>query len=429
MLDLELSKSFQIHIKLPKTEQNVNDLVGYCKKISKIIFQQLFDNIILKIQRTILDHYLGLAWKRNHNRPTPWTCPRCHSRFGFHRRGKRKRTLLSSNGSVSFSLLQVTCNDCGKTFSPFPTLLGIRSRHRLTKEFEQLLCTVVKDTSFAKTARTCNLFTNLNLSSRTVHKTVQTYGQKAHIVEDLTHMTQMQTDSTKIKATQNQRGIDVHLTLSIGPSHKRGKRVHREKTLAAIEVAKSPKKAKKLLENSTIDELIVDGRSGLEGFIEKKKIPVVIQRCLWHIPHTAIHMLMQDGLRKSIGRELVRPMKQFLFDEKIAVEQRLAKYDTLIAQFQDNDYESACTFLRNAREKLFAYKQFDDHDLYGKTNSVVERQMRELNRRMENGSKWTIPGAQNLLNLKFIEELNPISYDYLWKIRKSTKASFQVILC
>jgi len=37
---------------------------------------------------------------------------------------------------------------------------------------------------------------------------------------------------------------------------------------------------------------------------------------------------------------------------------------------------------------------------------------------MENGSRWTEKGAQNLLSLKFIEELNPESYDYLWKLKK-----------
>ena len=55
--------------------------------------------------------------------------------------------------------------------------------------------------------------------------------------------------------------------------------------------------------------------------------------------------------------------------------------------------------------------------------------MREVNHRMENGSRWTEKGAQNLLNLKFIEELNPESYDYLWKLRKKPKSEFSVILC
>jgi transposase-like protein len=308
-------------------------------------------------------------------------------------------------------------------------LLGIGSRHRLTKELEQLLCSVVKDTSYAKAARTCNLFVDFNLSPRTVHKTVQSYGQKAQVVEDLSRITHLQTDSTKINAVPNERGIDVHLTLSIGASHKKGKRTIRQKTLAAIEVAKSPKKAKKVLKNSIVDQVIVDGRSGLERFIEQKKLPVTVQRCLWHIPHTSVHMLFQDGVSTTIGRELVRPMKEFLFNEKISVEKRLKKYDTLTSQFRLNQYESTCTFLENARKNLFTYKQFAEEDLYGRTNSIVERQMRELNRRMENGSRWTVPGAQNLLNLKFIEELNPVSYDYLWKLRKTTKARYQVILC
>ena len=55
--------------------------------------------------------------------------------------------------------------------------------------------------------------------------------------------------------------------------------------------------------------------------------------------------------------------------------------------------------------------------------------MREVNRRMENGSRWSQTGAENLQKLKFIEELNPVSYDYLWKLKKNSKASFEVRLC
>ena len=429
MLEFQLCESCTIHVNIPKSEQKINELVVCCKEASRNFFQLFFEKVVVSIQRHILDRALGRAWKPHQVTPTPWECPRCGSRYNFKRRGKRKRTLKTSYGKVQFSLLQVTCGDCNKTFSPFPRLLGMYSRHQLTRELEQMICSVVKDTSFAKTASTVNLFCDLQLSPRTVHKTVQHYGEKAKIVEDLTSITRLEADSTKINASPNERGIDVHIALAVGASSRKGKRTIRKKTLATIEVAKSPEKTKRLLKNSQIDQLIIDGRSGLESYIEDNELPITVQRCLWHIPRTAVHMLHEDGLSAPVGRELIKPMRRFLFDESLPVKTRREKYDTLIGQFRENDYLKTCTFLENARDNLFTYKQFAEQDLYGRTISVVERQMREVNRRMENGSRWTPAGAQSLLSLKFIEELNPISYQYLWKVRKKQKSSFEVILC
>jgi hypothetical protein len=429
MLGFRLCESCSVHFNIPKSEQEINDLVVCCKEASRDFFRLFFEKVVVSIQIHILDHALGRAWQPHQVRPTPWECPRCGSRYNFKRRGKRKRILKTSHGEVQFSLLQVTCGDCNKTFSPFPRLLGIHSRHRLTRELERMICSLVKDTSFAKTARTVNLFCDLQLSPRTIHHTVHHYGEKAKIVEDLTSIPRLESDSTKINASPNERGIDVHIALAVGASSRKGTRTIRKKTLAAIEVAKSPEKTKRLLKHSQIDQLIVDGRSGLDSYIDDNELPITVQRCLWHIPRTAVHMLHEDGLSAPVGRELIKSMRGFLFDESLPVKTRREKYDTLIRQFRENNYLETCTFLENARKNLFTYKQFAEQDLYGRTISVAERQMREVNRRMENGSRWTPAGAQRLLTLKLIEELNPISHQYLWKVRKKQKSSFQVILC
>ena len=140
-------------------------------------------------------------------------------------------------------------------------------------------------------------------------------------------------------------------------------------------------------------------------------------------------MLYLDGMSTPQAREFVKPMNELLFNESLSVDRRVKKYNKLIEKCKVYNLTSTNSFLENAKEHLFTYKQFAEKDLHGRTNNVIERQMREVNRRMENGSRWTEKGAQNLLNLKFIEELNPESYDYLWKLRKKHKSEFSVILC
>lgn len=429
MLDLELNDNLKVCIKIPKTEFNVNDIVKVCKALSASISKSFFEKILCKIQTQLLDHYLGVAWHSKPHLVTPWTCPRCGNRSDFYRRGKRKRSLKSTMGVLHFHLLQVTCLDCDKTFSPFPHLLGIDSRQRLTKELERSFCTLVKDYSYSKTARYFDLILGLNLSSTTIHKTVQKYGQAVEIIEDLDQITHLQTDSTRINASANERGISVHIALSVGSSYLKGKRTIRQKTLACVQVAKSPEKIKELLNRSQIDQITVDGLSGLEGYISQNQLPVNIQRCLWHIPRTTKHMLYLDGMSNAQAREFVKPMNEFLFNESLSVKRRTEKYNKLIEQSRVYDLPSTNSFLENAKEHLFTYKQFAEKDQHGRTNSIIERQMREVNRRMENGSRWTEKGAQNLLCLKFVEELNPESYDYLWKLRKKHKSAFSVIQC
>ena len=429
MLDIDFSEKIAVHFKFCENEFNVNSFIFNCRQSAKEISQKLFANLLLKVQDAILTRFLGAPWSASSSTPTPWSCPRCGCNTDFKRRGSRPRALKTSIGQVRFVLLQITCSACGKTFSPFPELLGLGARHRLSRELEQKLCSFVKDASYSKTAKTANEMFNLKLSPHTVHRIVQRYGSEAEIIEDFSHISHLQTDSTKINASDNERGIDVHLAIKIGALEMRNGRPYRHKTLAVIQVAKTPSKVKRLLKKSHVDQLTVDGKSGLEKFIKDHHLPITVQRCLWHIPRTAAHMFYLDGLTTIQGRELAKPLASFLFNEKMTVAARLEKYDKIIAECEKAEFNKTLNFLEHAKPNLFTYKQFADDDIHGRTNSVIERQMREINRRMENGSKWTINGAQNLLTLKLIQEMNPESYDHSWKLPKNKKTYYQVILC
>ena len=429
MLDINFEEKISVYYKVSESDFNINSFISNCDKIGKEASRKLFANILLKAQDAILTRSLGAPWNPSMQESTPWACPRCSAAAGFKRRGSRPRTLKTSIGQVCFALLQVTCSECGKTFSPFPELLGFGSRRRLSRELDQKLCNLVKDAFYNKTARLANEAFGLNLSPHTVHRTVQNYGEKAEIVEDLSHISHLQIDSTKINATDKERGIDVHIALKIGHSEKRNGRVYRHKTLAVVQVSETPSKVKKLLKESHVDQMTVDGKTGMEKFVQDHHLPTTIQRCLWHIPRTTAHMIYLDGLTTVKGKELAKPLSSFLFNEKLTVKARLEKYDQFIASCEKAELDKTANFLKNARANLFTYKQFADDDIHGRTNSVIERQMREINRRMENGSRWSTKGAQNLLALKLIQEMNPNSYDHLWNLPKNNKITFQVILC
>lgn len=427
MLDIE--QSVKVHLKLSKNDLNVNSFVNICHDIGKDVSQTLFVSLFKKAQESVLDIYLGAPWHGSPGLATPWECPRCSARAGFVRRGKRIRKLKTSIGRVSFPLHQITCTDCGKTFSPFPELFGMEKRQRFSRELEQKFCRIAKDLSYGKAAKLFNQMLDLDISSRSIHSTVQKYGARAKIMEDLSQIKHLQVDSTKINASANERGIDVHLAISIGPSELKNRRIVRTKTLASVQVSETPTDVKRLLRESKVDQITVDGKSGLENYIEKKNIPTTVQRCLWHIPRTAAHMMYLDKIMIDARKKYVAPLKEFLFDESLSVNTRLEKYNSFIEQCRDAGFENTTSFLENAADNLYTYKQFDDADIYGRTTSVVERQMREVNRRMENGSRWSKTGVNNLLKLKLIEEMNPSSYAFLWKLSKNKFNNYNVILC
>jgi hypothetical protein len=426
---LEIEQSVKVHLKLSKNDLNVNSFINSCNEIGKNISRTFFVNFVKKAQETLLIKYLGEPWHESSGIITPWECPRCAARAGFTRRGNRTRILKTSIGIVTFPLLQVTCNDCCKTFSPFPKLFGLEKWQRISQELEQKFCRIVKDVSYGKTAKLVNEIFDLDISPRTVHSSVQKYGALAKIVEDLSHISHLQVDSTKINASNSERGIDVHLAISIGPAEQKNGRTFRKKTLVSVQVSETPAEVKQLLRKSQVDQLTVDGKSGLEKFILDEKIPTTIQRCLWHIPRTAAHMMYLDGYSIVFGREFVSPLKNLLFDESLSVKTRLERYNAFKEECRIAGCVKTANFLENAASDLYTYKQFADSDIHGRTNSVVERQMREINRRMENGTRWTPLGANNLLNLKLIDELNPDSFAYLWKLRKNKFYNFKVILC
>ncbi len=60
------------------------------------------------------------------------------------------------------------------------------------------------------------------------------------------------------------------------------------------------------------------------------------------------------------------------------------------------------------------YVLYDDPPSEERTTSIVEREMREINRRVDVGARWSIPGVTHLLKLRLAQRCNPDDYENLW---------------
>lgn len=158
--------------------------------------------------------------------------------------------------------------------------------------------------------------------------------------------------------------------------------------------------------------LVTDGDvSILKGLGDKVK--VIVQRCLWHIPHQLKYCLWQDKVKhkseawKKVLTDAImlcslpRPPDDEALIATIIKEKRQS-LETLIDHCRRCEYERCATYLTNAAPDMF--RAFEKK-LDGKTTSLVERVMRIVNFRINVG-KWTERGALNVNKIRLAHYYN-----------------------
>ncbi len=154
--------------------------------------------------------------------------------------------------------------------------------------------------------------------------------------------------------------------------------------------------------------LVTDGDTTLLDGL-KGQVKVLVQRCLWHIPHQRKFALWKD--RPHVARkspEWLHIMSR-IFDicalrtgiDDEAVIQKLvatkrARLTALIAYCRDHGCQAAATYLENAETDLFTALT---HRLEGQTTSRVERLMRTVNLRVNVG-QWSTDGVLNAVKVR-----------------------------
>ena len=425
---LKLNQTVHLELNIQSENVDVNDLIELNRKINKAITPKLFYQQFEEIQRFELDKVLGKRWLPQQSRAAPWECPRCRSKYGFSKRGKRERYLKTSIGKLKIPLLQITCHDCGKTFSPFIRIFRIPYRKSLSRELEQKIIKNVIELSYNKSSINIDDLLGISVSKQTIHRVVQRYGTESEILRTDEPIKQLQVDSTKVNAKDNERGINAHIALSIGTRTKKGKRTYVSKELVEIEVNEQPRRIKKLLKKHPVELLIVDGHSGLESFIKKQNLNINVQRCLWHLPRTLSHSLYLDGLPLNQRKFWAKSFMPIIYDD-IDLEQRIKKYDDFSITLNQQGFYHAYQYIINAKIESFTYFKIPVEKREDKTTSIVERQMREIKRRFKNGSRWSKHGIENLIKLKLIYLFSKNSWDYLWKLKPNPIKNHSFILC
>lgn len=90
--------------------------------------------------------------------------------------------------------------------------------------------------------------------------------------------------------------------------------------------------------------------------------------------------------------------------------------DCLIAELDWRRFNSAATYLRNAKDEIFTVTRLKEQgiapELVMVATSAVEREFREINRRTEIGARWTDEGVERVARLLEEVRLNGTKLEF-----------------
>ena len=143
------------------------------------------------------------------------------------------------------------------------------------------------------------------------------------------------------------------------------------------------------LRSVPIRSLITDGKMEVGGAAP------FVGRCRWHLPRSIRQELYNDEVSGDFNERLTDSLRSLVhegFSNGVAAREALTRWAAacrLVALQSATTVERAIDSIAIYADRPEAFTV--------ETTAPAEREMRELNRRFENGGQWTRSGAENLL--------------------------------
>lgn len=345
--------------------------------------------------RLRLKRDLGKRYGRE-NRFSERQCPECGCRRAS-RKGSRPRQIeVPRLGRCSVRRPYVECRECGRSWAPYDEQMELEPRRRyqgasLLRPLHALL-----KVSYASASR---LYPE-SPSPMTLWRFVQRHQPplRSASPKDGTCVV----DHTYIPGDgpRGQMPIGVAHTVNRGPD-RYGRATLRRGVVAAFVGGES--RMRSALRRQNIDTLLHDGALSMRGIAQRPA------RCRWHVPYTVEnHTLYKDGIKGERRKELAEELRELVYktDQPRYYAGRIFAWLDLL----DFDETSLTRrFLERAVPSLL--RPLREPQAYTVVStSPIEREMREVNRRMENGSHWSEAGAENFLQHHQVQRHEPRRY-------------------
>jgi len=395
---LSLETSIQQLLKVELETFRINDLVSGLPELGRALALRIGTQLLDQVQ-ALLFAELGAGLRE-------LVCERCGvvhgGRTTLLRRGSRTRRLKTSSGVLIFALHQLTCRDCGRTWSPFAEWLGLKPRQRISEELERKLVEWVTELSYAKTCAVGSEWLGATLSPRTLHRCVQERGSAVRFTPAPQCRVAL-ADGTKVPAGTEKRGCEIRFCLQILGREWQHGRARVRKRIAGWSVGVGDWD-RAIPAGVATDAIVTDRERGLAEAVHRQNPDVFQGMCEWHLGHTLNHLLVLDRMKVPERKQRVAELGRIVWGPE---EKRAAAYRAFCNALQH--CPQAHAMLRNVATYVLSQRRPSE-----RTTSVIEREMREINRRTDVGARWSESGIDRLLRLRHSKRINPDDFDRVW---------------
>jgi len=395
---LRAETELRVRIKVGGDGLTINDLVRGLFDQRDVMCGDVVARFLWEVQEEALGRVLSGA--------DEIVCTRCgvvHSGPGsVLRRGRRRRRVRSSLGRIEFGLRQVTCSDCHRTWCPFTERLGLRPRQRVLEELLRRLVDWVTELSYEKTTRMGGEWLGATVSPRTLHAEVQRRGAMLEFTE-AEPLGTVVADGTKVPAGARLRGEELSVAFQLQGRRAENGRPVVDKRVIGIGVGVGHWQ-ETLATDGEPDLLVTDGETGLRELVGWYFERTRHQLCEWHVAYSMAHMLGLDGMAVAERKKLSGKLNGIMSRGGAWARHQ---YRRIVESL--DAYPRAQGLLERA-EPFVLYSPPSAE----RTTSVMEREMREVNRRTDVGARWSVSGITNLTKLRLAKRHNPDDYERSW---------------
>lgn len=371
------------------------------------VFKQLLVMIFTDFVKTSLEQF-GDSFMKMTKKPFHCSCGN-DIHFIWKTRDAKPLKITTIFADLLLPQMQVQCKSCGRKMFISRPLLGIARYQKMSTVTEKMLALTGVLTTFRVSAKILGMF-GIGFNRMKVWRCVQKVGKAIDFDLDPDELPLGEADGTGIPIIGiKKRGQELKVFIQ--------KKVAGGVRIAGLAIGKYDAGWDKLFEplRETILSfknflLVTDGDTSI--FKGIKCVNVILQRCLWHIPHQLKHCLWEDKVKsksavwlKIMGKIFnIVAIRHQLEEAEIdaMLEDKRKMLDELITFCEESKCRHSAAYLRNAKPDMFSALE---KRLNGKASSLVERVMRTVNMRI-NAGKWTPQGALNAMNLRLAHYYN-----------------------
>ena len=387
-------------------------------KLNKIITESKLDST-KHLKKRCQQRITSLENKYLKSKRLP--CVNCECETWFIKKWRRDRSVKSSEWILGLWIQQTQCIDCKKISRPIIAILWLKPRQIITDEFLDKCIEVAIHTSYKNTSNIAKKFTWEKISWNTVRKEI---ARKAAAIKQGQENKESETyavvltDATKWKTWKTKRWEDINIVYWLKwrwtqkTDSVTWKPIRSYVTWDIIHVSVWSKKNFKTQHKTS--NVICDWEIWIQSRIRKwiqstDHNEIRIHRCNWHLSRMLWFALYCDWLRTK--KQRFKYVNRLASIVMFSFKNYKQYYEELIDYCKEQDLMRWVKYLENAKQEFYNTKEhpvmLDWKPLLA--NSPIERVMREIDRRVDNWSRWTA---------KWMEAMTRVRLEYMYNRKK-----------